>query len=64
MVEIEITPDGHMRGRREDQIGFLTFPAASEDLIRNVHGVAEVAKLDRDEIDHLFGNLAELKWRR
>jgi hypothetical protein len=46
LFEMQITPDGQMLGRSEGQIGFSTFLGASEDLIRNIHGVASVAELD------------------
>jgi hypothetical protein len=33
--------------------------SASSDLIRNIHGVAEVAGLDGDELGYLLGKVAE-----
>ena len=46
--------DGHRLGRWEGQASFATFLGVSEDLLRNIHGVAKVAELDGDEIG-LFG---------
>jgi hypothetical protein len=34
---------------------------ASEDLQRNIHGVAPVAEPDGDEIGYLVGKVAEIK---
>jgi len=63
LVEMHITSEGHMLGRCEGQIGFSTFLGASEDLIRNIHGVAPVAELDGDELGYLLGKVAEIKRR-
>ena len=61
LVEMVITPDGHMLGRCDDDISFKGFLGSSEDLIRNIHGVAPVAELDGDEIGFLVGKVAEIK---
>jgi hypothetical protein len=61
LVEMTISPDGHMVGRCEGQPGFSTFLGASEDLLRNIHGVAKVAELDGDELGYLLGKVAEVK---
>ena len=55
LVEMVITPDGHMLGRCEGEASFKAFLGASEDLIKNIHGVAPVAELDGDEIGYLGG---------
>jgi hypothetical protein len=34
---------------------------ARADLIRNIHGIAEVAGLDGDELVYLFGKVAEAR---
>jgi hypothetical protein len=34
---------------------------ASEDLLRNIHGVAPVAELDGDEVGYLVAKIAEIK---
>ncbi len=59
-----ITPDGHLLGRCEDEAAFKAFLGASADLLRNVHGVAEVAGLDGDEIGFLVAKVAEIKRQR
>ncbi|MCY2963791.1 MAG: hypothetical protein NT069_09130 [Planctomycetota bacterium] len=59
-----ITPDGHMLGRPADEPSFRAFLGAPEDLIRNIHGVAPVAKLDGDEVGLLVAKVAELKRQR
>ena len=50
LVEMVITPDGHLLGRCEGQVSFKAFLGASEDLLKNIHGVAPVAELDGDEV--------------
>ena len=59
-----ITPDGHLLGRCEGEAAFKTFLGESEDLIKNIHGVAPVAELDGDEIGFLVAKVAEIKRRR
>ncbi len=59
-----ITIDGQLLGRSGDQPGFSTFLGASEDLVRNIHGVAPVAELDGDEIGYLVAKVAEIKRQR
>jgi signal transduction histidine kinase len=48
-------------GRCEGQPGFSSFVGVSEDLLRNIHGVAPVAELDGDEMGYLLGKVAEIK---
>lgn len=38
-----------------------SIPIHHVDLIRNIHGVAEVAELDGDEVGYLVSRLAEIK---
>jgi len=64
LLEMVISPDGHMLGRCEGQPGFSTFLGASEDLLKNIHGVAKVAELDGDEIGFLVAKVAEIKRQR
>lgn len=64
LVELVITPDGHLLGRCEGEASFKAFLGASEDLLRNIHGVAPVAELDGDEIGYLVGRVAEIKRQR
>jgi len=61
LVEMVITPDGHLVGRCEGEAAFMAFLEASEDLLRNIHGLAPVAELDGDEIGFLVGKVAEIK---
>jgi len=63
LVEMQITPKGHMLGRCDGQIRFSTFLGVSEDLNRNFHGTAPVAELDGDERGCLLGRVAEIKKR-
>ena len=64
LVEMQITPDGHLLGRCEGQLSFSAFLGASEDLLKNIHGIASVANLDGDEIGFLLGKIAEIKGPR
>jgi hypothetical protein len=64
LVEMSITPDGHMVGRCEGEVEAKAFLGAAEDLIRNIHGVAPVAGLDGDEVGYLVGKVAEVKRQR
>ncbi len=64
LAEMVVTPDGHLLGRCEGEASFKAFLGASEDLLRNIHGVAPVAELDGDEIGYLVGRVAEIKRQR
>jgi hypothetical protein len=61
LAEMVVTPDGHLLGRCEGEASFRAFLGASEDLVRNIQGVAPVAELDGDEIGYLLGRVAEIK---
>ncbi len=61
LIEMVITPDGHILGRCDGDAAFKAFLGASEDLIKNIHGVAPVAELDGDEIGFLVAKVAEIK---
>jgi hypothetical protein len=61
LVEMVITPDGHMLGRCDGEASFKAFLGASEDLLKNVHSVAKVADLDGDEVGYLVAKIAEIK---
>ena len=61
LVEMVITPDGHLLGRCDGEASFKAYLGLSEDLLRNIHGVAPVAKLDGDEIGFLVARVAESK---
>jgi len=60
MVEMVITPDHRCDG----EATFKAFLGASEDLIKNIHGVAPVAELDGDEIGFLVAKVIEIKRQR
>ena len=64
LIEMVIAPGGHMLGRCEGEASFKAFLGASEDLIRNIHGVVQVAKLDGDEVGFLVAKVAEIKTRK
>ncbi len=64
LLEMTITPDGHLLGRCEGQPGLSTFMGAADDLLRNIHGIAKVAELDGDELGYLLGRVAEIKRQR
>ena len=61
LVEMTITPHGHILGRCAGQPSFSAFLGASEDLLKNIHGIAKVAELDGDEVGYLLGRVAEIK---
>lgn len=64
LVEMAITPDGHLLGRCQGEPSFKAYLGAADDLIRNIHGVAPVAELDGDEVGFLVGKVAEIKRQR
>lgn len=64
LIEMVITPDGHLLGRCAGEATFNALLGESEDLIKNIHGVAPVAELDGDEIGYLVGKVAEIKRQR
>ena len=39
LIEMVVTPDGHVLGRCEGESAFKAFLGASEDLIKNIHGL-------------------------
>lgn len=61
LIEMVITPDGHLLGRCEGEESFKAFLGSSEDLLRNIHGVAPVAELDGDEVGYLVSKVAEIQ---
>jgi hypothetical protein len=64
LIEMVITPDGHMFGRCDGESIYKVFLGASEDLIRNIHGVAAVVERDGDEVSSLVARVAEIKRQR
>jgi hypothetical protein len=61
LAEIVSTPDGHLLGRCEGVSAFKVFLGTAKDLTANIHGVAQVAGLDGDDVGYLVGKLAEIK---
>lgn len=59
--ELRVTPDRCLLARPAGEASFKAFLGAEADLIRNIHGVADTAELDGDEIGYLLGRLAEIK---
>lgn len=64
LIEMVITPDGHLLGRCDGESSFKAFLAASDDLLKNIHGIAPVAQLDGDEVGYLLGKVAEIKGQK
>ena len=64
LVEMVITPDGHLVGRCDGEATFKAFLGASADLLKNIHGIASVAELDGDEVGYLLGKVAEIKGQK
>jgi hypothetical protein len=61
IAELRLTPDLCLLARVEGEASFRAFLGAEADLIRNVHGIAEVAGLDGDEMGYLVSEIAEIK---
>lgn len=59
--ELQISSDHCLLARPAGEVTFKAFLGAEADLIRNIHGVAEVAELDGDELGYLLGRVAEIK---
>ncbi len=59
--ELFLSPDHCLVARVAGQASHKTFLGAEKDLVRNIHGVAEVAELDGDELGYLLGRVAKIK---
>ena len=59
--ELFITSDRCILARTSGEMTHKLFIGAEADLIRNIHGVAEVAGLDGDELGYLLGKVAEAR---
>jgi hypothetical protein len=59
--ELYITPDHCILARETGQVTHNQFIGAEADLIKNIHGIADVAELDGDELGYLLGKIAEAK---
>lgn len=64
LVEMVLTPDGHLLGRCEGEASSKAYLGAADDLVRNIHGVAEVAELDGDEVGYMVARGAATKKQR
>jgi hypothetical protein len=53
-----ITPDRCIFARPTGEVTHKLFIGAEADLIRNIHGIAELAGLDGDEPGYLLGKVA------
>jgi hypothetical protein len=51
--------DRHRLARPAGEISHKIFIGAEADLIKNIHGLAEVAGLDGDELGYLLGKVAK-----
>lgn len=61
LVDMVATPSGHLLGQCVGQPSHEVFLGETDDLIRNIHGVAAVAELDGDEVGYLVAKVAEIK---
>jgi hypothetical protein len=59
--ELFITWDRFVLARPTGEVTHKLVIGAEADLIRNIHGTAEVAGLDGDEIGYLLGKVAEAR---
>jgi hypothetical protein len=59
--ELRITPDHRLLGRIVGAASFKAFRCAESGLIRNLHGIAEAAGLDGDELGYMLGRVAKIK---
>lgn len=64
LVQMVLSPDGHLLGRTDSQSTEEVYLGTQEDLTKNLHGLAAVAELDGDELGFLVGAVAALKRRR
>ena len=64
LVQMILSPDGHLLGRAEGQATEQVYLGTQEDLTRNIHGLAAVADLDGDEVGYLVGAVATIKRKR
>ena len=59
--ELFITSDRFVLARPTGEVTHKLVIGAEADLIRNIHGIAEVAGLDGDELGYLLGKVAEAR---
>lgn len=61
LLEMVSTSDDHLLGRCEGQASCQAFLGETDDLIRNIHGLAKAVGLDGDEVGYLVAKVAEIK---
>ena len=49
-IEMVVTPNGHLFGQCDCEAAFEAFLGTSEDLVRNIHGVAVSVFTEPDEV--------------
>lgn len=59
--ELRITCDDRLLGRSVGEANFKAFRCAKGGLIRNIHRLAAVARLDGDELGYLLGKVAGIR---
>ena len=59
--ELFITSDRFVLARQTGEVTHKIVIGAEADLIRNIHGIAEIAGLDGDELGYLVGKVAEAR---
>ncbi len=59
--ELFITSDRCILARLTGEMTHNLMIGAEADLIRNIHGIAEVAGLDGDELGYLLGQVAQAR---
>jgi hypothetical protein len=59
--EVFITSDRCILARPTGEVTHNLFIGSEADLIRNIHGIAEVARLDGDVIGYVLGKVAEAR---
>jgi hypothetical protein len=56
--ELRVTRDNRLLGRSAGEANFKAFRCAKRGLVRNIHRLASVARLDGDELGYLLGKVA------
>lgn len=61
IVELRFSSDRRLLGRSAGAVRFKAFHCLEIGLIRNIHGIAEAAELDGDELGYLLAQVARIK---
>jgi hypothetical protein len=59
--ELHLSPDRYLLARPEGEVTHRVILGTEDDLIRNVHGIAQTAGLDGDELGYLLSAIARIK---